>query len=137
MHGPPTLPGHEPPSPDAPDRLHLLIYDYVEDVVDKRGPHRAGHLQMGDDLARRGASRRWAASIGDPPHGGVLVFRVEDAAEVEAFARADPYVENGVVTSYRVEPWTVVRVAGGPADCARHRLEPGRARRARRGERAR
>jgi uncharacterized protein YciI len=38
----------------------------------------------------------------------VLVFRVEDPAEVEAFAEADPYVGAGLVTSRRIEPWNVV-----------------------------
>ena len=44
----------------------------------------------------------------DPPDGALLVFRAESASEVEAFARADPYVRNGLVTSWRVRPWTVV-----------------------------
>jgi uncharacterized protein YciI len=37
-----------------------------------------------------------------------LIFDVEDPAEVERFARADPYVTNGLVASWRVEPWSVV-----------------------------
>jgi len=44
-------------------------------------------------------------AIGDPPHGGVLVFR-EGAAE--GFAAEDPYVAAGIVTAWRVEPWNVV-----------------------------
>jgi hypothetical protein len=32
------------------------------------------------------------------------VFR----ADADAFAREDPYVAAGLVTSWRVEPWTVV-----------------------------
>jgi uncharacterized protein YciI len=58
---------------------HVLFYDYVEDVVEKQ-----------------------------PPTGGMLVFLVEDAAEVEGFAADDPYVRNGIVTAHRVVPWTVV-----------------------------
>ena len=96
-----------PPSADAPDRLHLLLYDYVEDVLERRGPFRAGHLGHAKQ-AREEGRLVMGGAIGDPPHGGVLVFRVEDPAEVEAFAREDPYVVNGVVTSWRVEPWTVV-----------------------------
>jgi len=36
------------------------------------------------------------------------VFRVDSAAEVEAFVRNDPYVKNGIVTSHRIRPWNVV-----------------------------
>jgi uncharacterized protein YciI len=95
------------PSPEAPDRLHLLLYDYVEDVLERRTPYRDGHLTHATRWREEGKLVMGGA-IGDPPHGGVLVFRVGDADEVEAFAREDPYVQNGVVTSYRVEPWTVV-----------------------------
>ena len=80
---------------------HALFYDYVEDVVEKRAPHREAHLAL---------ARQWkdeaklvaGGALGDPPHGGLLVFAVDDAAEAERFASLDPYVENGIVTSWRV-----------------------------------
>ena len=34
-----------------------------------------------------------------------LVFQVEDAAQVEAYAKADPYVVGGVSKSWKVRPW--------------------------------
>jgi len=43
-----------------------------------------------------------------PPTWGAIAFAVDDPAEVEAFVEADPYVAAGLVTSWRVEPWTVV-----------------------------
>ena len=43
-------------------------------------------------------------ALGDPPNGALIVFR--DGAE--AFAQEDPYVANGLVEAWRVEPWTVV-----------------------------
>jgi uncharacterized protein YciI len=48
-------------------------------------------------------------AIGDPPYGAHIVFDVEDPAIVEEFARADPYVLEGLVTDWRVVPWAVVR----------------------------
>jgi uncharacterized protein YciI len=45
-------------------------------------------------------------AVGDPPHSGMIVFR--RAEDAEAFAGGDPYVESGIVTRWRVEPWTVV-----------------------------
>jgi uncharacterized protein YciI len=47
--------------------------------------------------------------VGDPPHGAIIVFASEGAAQ--AFAAADPYVAGGVVTRWRIEPWDVVRDA--------------------------
>ena len=52
-------------------------------------------------------------AVGDPPHGALIVFDVDSAAEVEEFAAADPYVLNGLVTARRVEPWAVVLAAVG------------------------
>jgi uncharacterized protein len=84
-----------------------LFYDYVENIVERRAPHRPAHLEL---------YRRWrgegslvmGGAIGDPPHGALIVFDVDSAAEVEQFAGADPYVLNGLVTARRIEPWAVV-----------------------------
>jgi uncharacterized protein YciI len=95
------------PSAATPDHLHLLVYDYVDDIVERRPPHREGHLDHAQ-RARDAGRLVMGGAIGDPPTGGVLVFRVDDPAEVEAFAAEDPYVVNGLVTSHRVLPWTVV-----------------------------
>ena len=29
-----------------PEKLHILFYEYVEDVVERRAPHREGHLGL-------------------------------------------------------------------------------------------
>jgi uncharacterized protein YciI len=95
------------PSAAEPDRLHLLVYDYVDDIVERRPPHREAHL----DYAQRARDRGqlvMGGAVGDPPTQGVLVFRVDDASEIEAYAAEDPYVVNGLVKERRVVPWTVV-----------------------------
>lgn len=85
--------------------LHLLVYDYVEDMAERRAPHREGHLEL---IRRYQADDRLviAGGIGVPVHGGLLAFR--DAADAEAFAAEDPYGPAGLVTRWRVEPWAVV-----------------------------
>jgi uncharacterized protein YciI len=90
----------------APELLHLLHYVYVEDILERRGPHREGHLAL---------ARRWkdegrllmGGAVGDPPHGALFVLRLADARQAEAFVADDPYIAAGLVTSWRVEPWTV------------------------------
>jgi uncharacterized protein YciI len=49
-----------------------------------------------------------AGALGEPPHGGLFVFRVDDPARIEEFVAADPYVAGGIVTGHRVVPWNVV-----------------------------
>jgi uncharacterized protein len=47
-------------------------------------------------------------ALADPVDGAVLLFRCDGPEVVEAFARTDPYVVQGVVTRWRVRPWTTV-----------------------------
>lgn len=86
---------------------HILFYDYVENVVERRAPYREAHLALVEQWRADGRFVMGGA-VGDPPHGAVIVLRVGDPAQVEEFVRADPYVANGIVTAHRVEPWAVV-----------------------------
>jgi uncharacterized protein YciI len=85
--------------------LWLLLYDLVDDYVERRQPLRAEHLS-GAGAAHEAGDLVLAGALADPPDGAVLVFRSREAAE--AFAGADPYVREGLVTSWKVRPWTVV-----------------------------
>jgi uncharacterized protein YciI len=84
---------------------HVLGYDYVNNMLERRVPYRDAHLER--VAAERDAERIvMAGPLGDPPTGALLVFADGVAAEeIEAFALADPYVEAGLVTAWRVEPW--------------------------------
>jgi len=91
----------------APAPVRLLLYDYVEDIAERRGPYREAHLER--IRSEREAGRIiMAGALGDPPHGGAIVFQDTAAADVEAFAREDPYMRAGLITGWRVEPWTLV-----------------------------
>lgn len=88
-----------------PETLHLLTYEYVPDIVERRAPHREGHLAAIAGYHAAGTIVM-AGAVGDPVRGGLFVFR--DAAGADAFMAEDPYVAAGLVVSHRVEPWTVV-----------------------------
>ena len=90
-----------------PERLFVLTYGYVENVVERRAPHRPAHLEYAGRWRDEGRIVM-AGAVGDPPHGALFVFRVADRAEVEAFAEGDPYVAAGLVTGRDVQPWNVV-----------------------------
>jgi uncharacterized protein YciI len=85
--------------------LHLLVYDYVADMSERRAPHREAHLEL---IRRYQADGRLVigGALGVPVHGGLLAFR--EPGDAEAFEAEDPYKAAGLVTSSRVEPWAVV-----------------------------
>jgi uncharacterized protein YciI len=95
-------------------KYFALIYDVVPDFPDRRAEFRQDHLQFVREAHERG-ELSLAGALGDPPDGALLVFLAPSAATAEAFAKRDPYVTNGLVTRWRVRPWNVVTVAGGPA----------------------
>jgi hypothetical protein len=84
-----------------------LIYHVVDDYVTRRTPFRDEHLRLAREANQRGELLLGGA-LGDPPDRALLVFYVQDRSVVEAFARHDPYVLNGVVARWEVQPWTVV-----------------------------
>ena len=86
---------------------HILFYEYVEDIVQRRGPHREGHLER-IRAAREQGEVVMAGALGDPPHGGAIVFRDLELDQIEAFAREDPYMRAGLITGWRVERWNLV-----------------------------
>lgn len=86
---------------------HLLLYTYVADIIDRRGPYREAHLKR--IRAEQDAGRVvMAGALGNPPSAGAIVFQGVAREHVERFAAADPYVEAGLVTEQRIEPWTLV-----------------------------
>jgi uncharacterized protein YciI len=86
---------------------HLLLYDYVKDVSERRGPYREAHLARIASERERGRIVM-AGALGDPPRGAAFVLKGLDPQEIEEFVRGDPYVEAGLVTSWHVEPWKLV-----------------------------
>jgi uncharacterized protein YciI len=106
---------------------HILFYEYVEDMAERRAPYREAHLER--IFAEREAGRLvMAGALGDPEpddlsaaqkgeagrragrelKGGALVFRDVSPDHIESFVAADPYVKAGLVTSHRIERWNLV-----------------------------
>lgn len=85
----------------------LLFYDVAADYLERREAYRGVHLEKAW-AAHRGGELVLGGAMADPVDGAVLLFRAESAEVVEAFARTDPYVLNGVVVGWRVRQWTTV-----------------------------
>jgi uncharacterized protein YciI len=91
----------------AGEDTYLLLYTYVEDMAERRGPYRDAHLEA--IRAERAAGRiTLAGALGMPPSGGAMVWTGVTPQDIERFTAADPYVINGLVTSQRIERWNLV-----------------------------
>lgn len=98
----------KPKQASAEPPKHLLLnYTYVPDILEKRGPYREAHLAG----AQKKLDERklvCAGAVGAPPKGATFFFKGASRAEVEQFVKDDAYVQNGLVTAWSIEPYTVV-----------------------------
>ncbi|MDB5682589.1 MAG: hypothetical protein JWM75_287 [Sphingomonas bacterium] len=92
----------------------LLIYDLADDYLERRGTYREAHLALGWAAAARGELVLGGA-LGEPVDTAMLLFAGEGPEAAEAFARADPYVANGLIREWRVRPWSTVIGEGAAA----------------------
>jgi uncharacterized protein YciI len=90
-----------------------LLYDLVDDYLERRAPLREAHLGLARAASERG-ELLLAGAFDDPPDLALLVFRAADASVARRFVDQDPYVEHGLVRSWRIRPWNVV-IGADPA----------------------
>jgi uncharacterized protein YciI len=93
---------------------YVLLYEVRDDYVEKRPPFRELHLKHARAAYDRG-ELVLAGAMADPVDGAMLIFRGPSADAAEAFAKADPYVTNGLVTKWRVRKWSTVIGDGATA----------------------
>ncbi|MAB21970.1 MULTISPECIES: YciI-like protein [Idiomarina] len=86
---------------------YLLQYQISDDYMEKRALYRDEHLSLAWQAAERG-DLLLGGAVGNPVESAQLLFYVDDPKVVEAFAEADPYVINGLVTQYKILPWNTV-----------------------------
>ena len=85
----------------------LLFYEGAPDYLERRPQFRDAHLALAWAAVERG-DIIVAGALADPVDGAVLMFQAEDKSVAEEFARADPYVANGLVARWHVREWTTV-----------------------------
>ena len=107
----------------------LLRYTTAPDYLERRGTYRDAHLALAWtsvaaglliaifgalSLAKRTAwFAQWANCV-----LGLALLLVASEVAARAFAKADPYVANGLVTRWDVQPWNTV-VGNGAANPVR------------------
>lgn len=86
---------------------YVLTYITVDNYVTRRAPYRPKHLALAKEYHKKGLLVMGGA-LSDPADKAILVFKCQDKSVVEDFVRQDPYVQNGLITSWEVREWTVV-----------------------------
>ena len=86
---------------------YLLIYELADDYLERRPEFRGLHLEHAWAAQARG-ELVLAGALAEPADQAVLFFQGETSDVAERFANEDPYVKNGLVTSWRVRAWTTV-----------------------------
>ena len=86
---------------------YLLMYELASDYLARRGEFRNEHLQLAWEAEQR-SEIVIAGALADPADTAVLLFTGDSPEAAERFARADPYVTQGLVKNWRVRPWTTV-----------------------------
>jgi len=83
------------------------MYELAPDYLARRGEFRDEHLKLAWAAEQRGEIVI-AGALADPADTAVLLFAGDSPEAAEGFAKADPYVTQGLVKSWRVRPWTTV-----------------------------
>ena len=77
----------------------------MPDILERRGSYRPAHLAHLEQRIADGQAL--AGGTTGNPVGGAL-FVLTETGDPDEFVATDPYVEAGLVTGWRAEPWTVV-----------------------------
>ncbi|HEV7835165.1 MAG TPA: YciI-like protein [Caballeronia sp.] len=89
----------------------LLMYELSADYLERRAAFRDRHLRAAWVSVERGELLLGGA-LEAPIDRAMLLFEADSPAVVEAFARADPYVTEGLVTRWEVRKWNTVAGEG-------------------------
>ncbi|HTV18329.1 MAG TPA: YciI-like protein [Polyangiaceae bacterium] len=105
---------------------YLLFYAVVPEYAARRAPFRVEHLELAEQCVARG-ELILAGALAEPIDGAVFLFQGSSPRVAEAFAEADPYVRNGLVTKWHVRTWPTVvgQGAATPLSSAALRAQSG------------
>jgi uncharacterized protein YciI len=82
---------------------YVLFYEASDNVVERAPPHMPAH-RAHIDAYHDGRGLEQVGLFGSPQdEGAMVIFSTRDAAE--EFARADPFVINGVVKRWYIRQW--------------------------------
>ena len=83
----------------------VTFYEMAEGAMPKLMQHFPAHRARLDEFHARGVLLA-AGPLGSPPTGAMAIFTTKEAAE--EFIAGDPFVTEGLVAKWRLEPWNAV-----------------------------
>src|SRR5262249_53761534 len=83
------------------------FYEVADDYVSRRTEFRQSHFEKAWSASARGELVLGGA-LANPADSALLLFKGDSPDVAEKFARADPYVLNGLVKRWYVREWTTV-----------------------------
>ena len=86
---------------------YLLFYELAPDYLERRVALRPAHFALAQAAVDRGELLLGGA-LADPVDRAMLLFQADSPDVPARFAETDPYVIQGLVTSWAVRPWTTV-----------------------------
>lgn len=86
---------------------YLLLYQFVPEYLERRGPYRNEHLRLAWEAHTRGELILGGA-FAEPADGAAVIFQADSIEVPKRFAEADPYVRAGLVAQWQVRLWTTV-----------------------------
>jgi uncharacterized protein len=109
----------------AVQQRYLLKYEYIPNVLEKRGPFREKHLELAKQMIAEGKclsggpttpvgvvvdhpETATTATAATPPAPTGALFIFNDKLAAKQFVDQDPYVSNGIVTGHVIEEWNIV-----------------------------
>jgi len=84
---------------------YALTYHLYENYIEKRTAHRSDHFNYIQNYKSKGYFLMGGAF--DHQKSALIIFTVDDEKIIENFIKDDPYVINGVVTSWHFEKWNM------------------------------
>ena len=89
----------------------VLLYEYVDNILEKRAPFRETHLELLNEYARRG-ELIFGGALTNPVDRSISVFKADKKSLIEKFVENDPYVMNGLIAKWEIREWNVVVGSG-------------------------
>ncbi|KQO80116.1 YciI-like protein [Rhizobium sp. Leaf262] len=86
---------------------YILFMEFGESYEARRPEFRNAHLEKAWAAVDRG-ELILAGALTDPLDTGVILFKADSIEVVEKFAKEDPYINNGLVRSWRIREWATV-----------------------------
>ncbi|MBL8047102.1 MAG: YciI family protein [Chthonomonas sp.] len=86
---------------------YVLLYEFVDDFLARRGACRQEHLDQIWAAVERGEILL-AGALEEPADSAILVFVGDGPEAAEEFAREDVYTRDGLITKWSVRKWNTV-----------------------------